>query len=92
MRVDSRSGKCGFMFFLRSLVRDAETEIWRCLIENRSNYCFRINRTASRYYMNVLGLFHILIRIAWVRNGQAASLSQVTVKGIPVYECLTLEI
>ena len=31
MRVNSRSGKCGFMIFKCSLVRDAENEIWRCL-------------------------------------------------------------
>ena len=32
-------------------------------------YCFRINRTASRYYMNVVGLSQVLIRIAGARNG-----------------------
>ena len=40
MRVDSRSGKCGFMFFLRSLARDAETEIWRCLVKKPKQLFF----------------------------------------------------
>ena len=68
MRVDSRSGKCGFMIFKCSLVRNAENEIWRCLIKtpndsllDDTSNCFQLKSTASNDLMIVLGIFRIFL-------------------------------